>query len=83
MSARRPWSSQAWLRQARSGRWPFLFAEIALYDLVVLAATGIYLAVFFNPSMTQRAALRGGRRGQPRMAVLCRSGAAPSGRVDG
>jgi ubiquinol-cytochrome c reductase cytochrome b subunit len=41
------------LRQARSGRWPFLFAEIALYDLVVLAATGIYLAVFFNPSMTR------------------------------
>lgn len=53
MSARRPWSSEAWLRQARSGRWPFLFAEIALYDLVVLAATGIYLAVFFNPSMTR------------------------------
>jgi ubiquinol-cytochrome c reductase cytochrome b subunit len=41
------------LRQARSGRWPFLFAEIALYDLVVLVATGIYLAVFFNPSMTR------------------------------
>lgn len=53
MSARRPWSGEAWLRQARSGRWPFLFAEIALYDLVVLAATGIYLAVFFNPSMTR------------------------------
>jgi ubiquinol-cytochrome c reductase cytochrome b subunit len=41
------------LRQARSGRWPFVFAEIALYDLVVLVATGIYLAVFFNPSMTR------------------------------
>jgi ubiquinol-cytochrome c reductase cytochrome b subunit len=53
MSARRPRSNEAWLRQARSGRWPFLFAEIALYDLVVLAATGIYLAVFFNPSMTR------------------------------
>ena len=53
MSARRPWSSEAWLRQARSGRWPFLFAEVALYDLVVLVATGIYLAVFFNPSMTR------------------------------
>src|SRR6185312_1807871 len=53
MSARRPRTNEAWLRQARSGRWPFLFAEIALYDLVVLAATGIYLAVFFNPSMTR------------------------------
>ena len=53
MSARGPWSSEAWLRQAGSGRRPFLFAEIALYDLVVLAATGVYLAVFFNPSMTR------------------------------
>ncbi len=53
MSARRLWNSEAWLRQARSGRWPFLFAEIALYDLVVLAATGVYLAVFFSPSMTR------------------------------
>jgi quinol---cytochrome-c reductase cytochrome b subunit len=53
MSAKGPRSSEAWLRQARSGRWPFLFAEIALYDLVVLAATGVYLAVFFNPSMTR------------------------------
>jgi quinol---cytochrome-c reductase cytochrome b subunit len=53
MSARGPSSNEAWLRQARSGRRPFLFAEIALYDLVVLAATGVYLAVFFNPSMTR------------------------------
>jgi ubiquinol-cytochrome c reductase cytochrome b subunit len=53
MSARRPWSSETWLRQARSGRWPFLFAEIALYDFVVLALTGVYLAVFFNPAMTR------------------------------
>jgi ubiquinol-cytochrome c reductase cytochrome b subunit len=53
MSATRQWSSEARLRQARSGRWPFLFAEIALYDLVVLAATGSYLAVFFSPSMTR------------------------------
>jgi len=53
MSARRPRTNEAWLRQARPGRWPFLFAEIALYDLVVLAVTGIYLAMFFNPSMTR------------------------------
>jgi len=53
MSARGPWSSEAWSQQARSGRWPLPFAEIALYDLVVLAATGIYLAVFSSPSMTR------------------------------
>jgi ubiquinol-cytochrome c reductase cytochrome b subunit len=53
MSARRPWSSETWLRQARSGHWPFLFAEIALYDFVVLALTGVYLAVSFNPAMTR------------------------------
>ena len=53
MSARRPRSNEAWSRQAGSGRWPFMFAEIALYDLAVLAVTGIYLAVFFNPSMTR------------------------------
>jgi ubiquinol-cytochrome c reductase cytochrome b subunit len=53
MRTRRLWSSEAWSRQARAGRWPFLFAEIALYDFVVLAATGVYLAVFFHPAMTQ------------------------------
>jgi ubiquinol-cytochrome c reductase cytochrome b subunit len=53
MRTRRLWSSEAWSRQARTGRWPFLFAEIALYDFVVLAATGVYLAVFFHPAMTR------------------------------
>jgi ubiquinol-cytochrome c reductase cytochrome b subunit len=53
MQSRGSWSSEALLKQARPGRWPFVFAEIALYDLVVLAATGVYLAVFFNPAMTR------------------------------
>jgi ubiquinol-cytochrome c reductase cytochrome b subunit len=30
-----------------------VFAEIALYDFIVLAVTGVYLAVFSNPSMTR------------------------------
>src|SRR4029077_17933103 len=30
--------------------WSFLFGEIALYAFVVLVATGIFLAYFFNPS---------------------------------
>jgi ubiquinol-cytochrome c reductase cytochrome b subunit len=38
-------------RQVPGDRWSFLFGEIALYTFVVLAATGIYLAVFFDPSM--------------------------------
>jgi len=50
-TTRRP-GSEAWWR-ARAGRGLFPFAEIALYDFLVLAATGIYLAVFSNPSMTR------------------------------
>jgi ubiquinol-cytochrome c reductase cytochrome b subunit len=38
-------------RHVQGDRWSFLFGEIALYAFVVLAATGVYLAVFFDPSM--------------------------------
>src|SRR5206468_9766859 len=34
--------------------WSFLFGEIALYAFVVLVATGIFLAFFFNPSLAQK-----------------------------
>jgi ubiquinol-cytochrome c reductase cytochrome b subunit len=40
-------------RDLRAGHWSFLFAEIALYSFVVLVATGAFLAVFFDPDMTQ------------------------------
>src|SRR5262245_46360500 len=56
-----------WWRQACADRWSFLFGEIALSTFVVLAATGVYLALFFDPAMT-RAAYHGsyGRlRGMP------------------
>ena len=33
--------------------WSFLLGEVALYSFVVLIATGIYLALFFDPSTTQ------------------------------
>jgi len=33
--------------------WSFLFGEIALYSFVVLVATGIFLAFFFHPSLTE------------------------------
>jgi ubiquinol-cytochrome c reductase cytochrome b subunit len=34
--------------------WSFLFGEIALYSFVVLVATGIFLAFFFNPSLAEK-----------------------------
>ncbi len=34
--------------------WTFLFGEIALYAFVVLVATGIFLAFFFDPSLAEK-----------------------------
>ncbi len=42
---------ERWSRHARADYWSLLFGEIALYTFVVLAATGVYLAVFFDPAM--------------------------------
>src|SRR5215472_12561834 len=42
---------ERWWRFARADRWALMFGEIALYAFVVLAATGVYLAVFFDPAM--------------------------------
>jgi ubiquinol-cytochrome c reductase cytochrome b subunit len=33
--------------------WSFLLGEIALYGFVVLLITGVYLTLFFDPSMTE------------------------------
>jgi ubiquinol-cytochrome c reductase cytochrome b subunit len=33
--------------------WSFLLGEIALYSFVVLLLSGVYLALFFDPSMTE------------------------------
>ncbi len=38
------------LRYLFPDHWSFLLGEIALYSFIVLIATGIYLAVFFDPS---------------------------------
>ncbi|MGB7163726.1 MAG: cytochrome b, partial [Mycobacterium sp.] len=32
--------------------WSFLLGEIALYSFIVLLITGVYLTLFFDPSMT-------------------------------
>ncbi len=41
------------LRYVFPDHWSFLLGEIALYSFVVLVATGIYLTLFFEPSLTQ------------------------------
>jgi ubiquinol-cytochrome c reductase cytochrome b subunit len=33
--------------------WSFLFGEIAMYSFIVLLLSGTYLALFFDPSMTE------------------------------
>src|SRR5437763_4754906 len=33
--------------------WSFLLGEIALYSFIVLLLSGTYLALFFDPSMTE------------------------------
>jgi ubiquinol-cytochrome c reductase cytochrome b subunit len=41
------------LRYAFPDHWTFLFGEIALYSFVVLVATGIFLTLFFEPSLAR------------------------------
>jgi ubiquinol-cytochrome c reductase cytochrome b subunit len=45
-----PFLSKA-LRYVFPDNWSFLLGEIALYAFVVLVATGIYLTLFFEPSL--------------------------------
>ena len=33
--------------------WSFLLGEIALYSFIILLLTGVYLALFFDPSITK------------------------------
>ena len=56
------------LRYAFPDHWSFLLGEVALYAFIVLVATGIYLTLFFEPSLGKidlprrlRAAARGCR----------------------
>ncbi|MEU8844827.1 cytochrome bc complex cytochrome b subunit [Streptomyces sp. NPDC048564] len=41
------------LRKAFPGHWSFYLGELALYSFLVLILTGIYLTLFFKPSMTE------------------------------
>lgn len=41
------------LRKAFPDHWAFLLGELALYSLMVLVLTGVFLAFFFDPAMTE------------------------------
>ncbi|MEU6355434.1 ubiquinol-cytochrome c reductase cytochrome b subunit [Streptomyces sp. NPDC047072] len=41
------------LRKAFPDHWSFLLGEIALYSFAVLMLTGVWLTLFFHPSMTE------------------------------
>ena len=38
------------LRRGQAGHWSFLFSQIAAYSFAVAVVTGVFLAVFFQPS---------------------------------
>jgi ubiquinol-cytochrome c reductase cytochrome b subunit len=41
------------IRKVFPDHWSFMFGEIALYSFIVLILTGIWLTMFFDPSMTE------------------------------
>ncbi len=41
------------MRKVFPEHWSFMFGEIALYSFVVLLVTGIWLTLFFDPSMSE------------------------------
>ncbi|MFF5547536.1 cytochrome bc1 complex cytochrome b subunit [Streptomyces olivaceoviridis] len=42
------------LRKAFPDHWSFLLGELALYSLVLLVLTGVWLTFFFHPGMTEK-----------------------------
>ena len=40
-------------RRSRADRWSSLFGQVAVYSFVVTAITGVFLLVYYKPSMTQ------------------------------
>ena len=43
---------RTFLRKVFPDHWTFLLGEIALYSFIILILTGIFLTLFFSPSMT-------------------------------
>ncbi|MGW7440700.1 cytochrome bc1 complex cytochrome b subunit [Streptomyces sp. NPDC054849] len=48
-------TARAVVRKIFPDHWSFLLGELALYSFVVLLLTGVYLALFFDPSMQETA----------------------------
>ncbi|MBI0293144.1 ubiquinol-cytochrome c reductase cytochrome b subunit [Streptomyces sp. PRKS01-29] len=46
-------AGKEFLRKAFPDHWSFLLGEVALYSLVVLVATGVWLTFFFHPDMAE------------------------------
>ncbi|MEU9791321.1 ubiquinol-cytochrome c reductase cytochrome b subunit [Streptomyces sparsogenes] len=46
-------AGKEFLRKAFPDHWSFLLGEVALYSLVVLVVTGVYLTFYFHPDMTE------------------------------
>ena len=44
--------AKANLRKVFPDHWSFMLGEIALYSFLVLLLTGVYLTIWFKPSMT-------------------------------
>src|SRR6185436_11954427 len=44
--------AQKFLRYLFPDHWSFLLGEVALYSFIVLVATGTFLALFFEPSLS-------------------------------
>jgi ubiquinol-cytochrome c reductase cytochrome b subunit len=57
-SATAPFLRKA-LRYVFPDHWSFLLGEVALYAFIVLVATGIYLALFFDPSVARQVVYHG------------------------
>ncbi|MFE9612242.1 cytochrome bc complex cytochrome b subunit [Streptomyces sp. NPDC006012] len=45
--------ARRYLRKVFPDHWSFLLGEICLYSFVVLVLTGVYLTLFFHPSMNE------------------------------
>ncbi|MFK4149232.1 cytochrome b N-terminal domain-containing protein [Streptomyces sp. NPDC004065] len=47
-------AGRRFLRKAFPDHWSFLLGEVALYSLILLVLTGVFLSFFFHPDMTER-----------------------------
>ncbi|HXP54490.1 MAG TPA: cytochrome b, partial [Streptosporangiaceae bacterium] len=44
---------RTFMRKVFPDHWTFLLGEIALYSFIILILTGIFLTLFFKPSMSE------------------------------